>query len=353
VSAPASASSPAASLSGRHGLLAAGNWIIDHVKTIDAWPEQDSLVNIVSHETANGGGPYNILKNLAKLHAPFPLAGAGLVGDDPDGRAIRADCAAHGIDASRLQTATGACTSHTDVMTVRDTGRRTFFHARAANALLSPAHIAFDGCTARWFYLGYLLLLDSLDAIDPATGAPRARAVLRSARETGLLTAVDCVSAAGDRFRSVAAPVLPEVDVLFVNDYEAEQLTGLSLGRGASLDRNAVESAALALLALGVRRHAIVHFPEGACAASTDGSVVWQASVAVPPGLVAGAAGAGDAFAAGCLLALHEEQPLSSALRLGVCSAATSLLHPTCSGGILPAEEALAFGRRHGFRPLS
>jgi sugar/nucleoside kinase (ribokinase family) len=105
----------------RRGLLAAGNWIIDHVKTLDAWPEQDGLVNILAHETGNGGGPYNVLKDLARLRAPFPLAGLGLVGDDDDGRAILADCAAHGIDTARLQITSAAPTSYTDVMTVRGT----------------------------------------------------------------------------------------------------------------------------------------------------------------------------------------------------------------------------------------
>ena len=336
----------------RHGLLAAGNWIIDHVKTIDAWPAQDGLVNIIAHERGNGGGPYNVLKDLAKLRAPFPLAGLGLVGDDADGRAIRADCAAHGIDTSRLHITTDAATSHTDVMTVRDTGRRTFFHSRGANALLAPDHFDFSRTDARWFYLGYLLLLDTLDSADSSDRVPRARAVLRSARDAGLLTALDCVSAASDRFLSTAAPVLPEVDLLFANDYEAEQLTGLSLGRGATLDRPSVERAARALLTLGVRRHAIIHFPEGACAASADGTVVWQSAVKIPPALIAGSAGAGDAFAAGCLIALHEEQPLADALRLGVCAAALSLTHPTCSQAIRPVADTLAFGKHHGFHAV-
>lgn len=344
--------SPSPSSLHRRGLLAAGNWIIDHVKTIDAWPAQDGLVNIIAHESDNGGGPYNVLKDLAKLRAPFPLAGLGLVGDDADGRAIRADCAAHYIDTSRLHITPAAATSHTDVMTVRDTGRRTFFHSRGANALLAPDHFDFSRTDARWFYLGYLLLLDTLDSADPCDPAPRARAVLRSAHAAGLLTALDCVSAASDRFLSTAAPVLPEVDLLFSNDYEAEQLTGFSLGRGVSIDRSAVERAARALLALGVRRHAIIHFPEGACAASSDGTVVWQPAVKVPSVLIAGSAGAGDAFAAGCLLALHEDQPLADALHLGVCTAASSLLHPTCSQGILHVADTLAFGKHHGFHAI-
>ena len=332
-------------LTPRSGLLAAGNWIIDHVKTLDAWPEQDGLVNILAHETGNGGGPYNVLKDLARLRAPFPLSGLGLVGDDDDGRSIFADCAAHGIDTTRLQITADAPTSYTDVMTVRGTGRRTFFHDRGANAQLSAAHIDFTGVTARWFYLGYLLLLDTLDT--------QAAEVLNRARSAGLLTVLDCVSAAPERFTAVVTPVLPEVDVLFANDYEAEQLTGLKLGRGPTLNRTAVEQAARALLALGVRRHVILHFPEGACAASSDGSIVWQPSVRVPAALIAGAAGAGDAFAAGCLFGLHEGQPLAAALELGVCAAATSLLHPTCSESVLPAAEALRFGQKHGFRSLS
>ncbi|CAM3012866.1 carbohydrate kinase family protein [Rariglobus hedericola] len=338
----------------RSGVLAAGNWLVDRVKTIDAWPAQDALVFILSQTVGNGGGPYNVLKDLARLGATFPLAGLGLLGDDADGRTIREDCTAHGIDASRLHTTSLADTSFTDVMTVRDTGRRTFFHARGANALLAPAHFDFSGVTARWFYLGYLLLLDTLDAPDPACSdqAPLARDVLRRARAAGLLTALDCVSASPERFRTVVTPVLPEVDVLFVNDYEAEQLTGLDLGRGASLNRNSVEQAARALIALGVRRHVILHFPEGTCAASIDGTVVWQPAVRIPAPLIAGAAGAGDAFAAGCLLALHDDQPLAAALELGVCTAATSLLHPTCSESVRPAGDTLAFGRAHGFITL-
>lgn len=325
----------------RRGLLAAGNWIIDHVKTLDAWPEQDGLVNILARETGNGGGPYNVLKDLARLRAPFPLAGLGLVGDDADGRAIFADCAAHGIDTTHLQVTVAASTSYTDVMTVRGTGRRTFFHDRGANAQLSSAHFDFNRTTARWFYLGYLLLLDTLDA--------QAADVLRSARSAGLFTVLDCVSAAPERFSAIATPVLPEVDVLFANDYEAEQLTGITLGRGLTLNRAAVEQAARALLVLGVRRHVILHVPEGACAASADGSLIWQASVRVPPALILGAAGAGDAFAAGCLLGLHEEQSLAAALKLGVCVAATSLLHPTCSESVRPVGQTLAFGEAHGF----
>jgi len=335
----------------RSGILAGGNWIRDRVKTIDAWPEQDGLANILGQCVGNGGGPYNVLKDLAQLGAPFPLAGAGLLGDDADGRAILADCRASGIDTAQLHLAAGLTTSYTEVMSVRGTGRRTFFHHRGANASLGPGHFDFAQARGRIFYLGYLLLLDALDAPGP-DAAPAARDVLRRARAAGLQTSLDCVSAPAGRFAAVV-PVLPEVDLLFVNDFEAEQLCGLSLGRGDSLDRRAVEAAGRALVGLGVRRWAVTHFPQGACACSGAGEIVWQSAVRVPPALVAGSAGAGDALAAGVLYGEHEGWPMARSLELGVCAAAASLRHPSCSESVASSAECLAFGREHGFAALA
>ncbi len=53
----------------RHGLLAGGNFITDYVKIIDAWPQQDELASIRSQSMSSGGGPYNVLKDLAALKA--------------------------------------------------------------------------------------------------------------------------------------------------------------------------------------------------------------------------------------------------------------------------------------------
>ncbi len=66
--------------SSRCGLLAAGNWIIDQVKMIDVYPQRDQLANIRTQSQGTGGSPYNVLINLARLQAPFPLMAAGLVG---------------------------------------------------------------------------------------------------------------------------------------------------------------------------------------------------------------------------------------------------------------------------------
>ncbi|HVU18404.1 MAG TPA: carbohydrate kinase family protein [Candidatus Didemnitutus sp.] len=332
----------------RSGVIAGGNWIVDQVKMIDAWPEQDALASIGEEFRANGGAPYNLLKDLARLGATYPLEGIGLVGDDDFGRWIRDDCRVHRIDTAQLRVEPDAPTSFTDVMTVTATGRRTFFHQRGANARLAPSDFDFSRTRARFFHLGYLMLLDTLDRPGP-DGRPAACAVLEAASRAGLLTSVDLVSAEIGAFTQVVGPVLPLVDYLFLNDFEAARVTGLTL-RGKSLDAEKVRAAAEILRRGGVRRAVFIHFPEGACCCDDEGTLLWQPSVDVAPADIRGAAGAGDAFAAGVLHALHEGRPMGDALLLGVAVAASSLSDPTCSGGILDERQCIERAHRAGFK---
>src|SRR5437660_9539493 len=103
---------------GRRGVLGGGNWIIDQVKLIDVYPQREQLANIRSQtRQGTGGAPYNVLINLARLGAEFPLTGAGFVGKDALGEAILKDCRQHKIDTRHLRATDQADTSYTDVMT--------------------------------------------------------------------------------------------------------------------------------------------------------------------------------------------------------------------------------------------
>ena len=84
----------------RRGICCAGNWIIDHVKIISVWPQQDTLATILGEETGTGGSAYNVLVDLSRFGVDIPLSGIGLVGSDADGNSILADCAERGIDRS-------------------------------------------------------------------------------------------------------------------------------------------------------------------------------------------------------------------------------------------------------------
>lgn len=328
----------------RRGLLAGGNWLVDHVKMIDTWPAQDTLANISAQSDGNGGGPYNVTKDLAKLGCGFPLAGVGLIGRDADGGKILQDCKAHGIDTAGIQQTTAAPTSYTDVMTVTGTGRRTFFHQQGANTLLDLPHFNLAETTARIFYLGYMSLMRTLDALD-GSGRSKASRLFEQARACGMTTVADLVSNDTDDFAAIVNPSLPHLDYLFLNEFELARL----IGANASKDPAQLKSLACKVLERGVRRAVVVHLPEGALCVSKDQPPIWQPAVRVSADLIAGTAGAGDAFCAGFLLGLHEDWDVSDCLELGVCTAAASLRDATCSAAVEPWKNCLALGNNLGF----
>jgi len=335
----------------RSGLLAAGNWIIDQVKIIDVYPQRDQLANIRRQSQGTGGSPYNLSIDLAHLQAPFPLSAAGLVGHDDLGRVILEDCRHHGIDTRHLRTTPAATTSYTDVMTEDSGGHRTFFHHRGANALWTGADLDFEKHKARIFHLGYLLLLDALDAPDPKFGT-KAAALLHAAQQAGMKTSVDVVSEDSDRFARIVSPALKFMDYCILNEIEAGKTTGFKIREADDrLNTVSLRHAAGALLQGGVRELVVIHFPEGCFMRTRKGEDFWQPSLNIPAKYIAGTAGAGDAFAAGVLMGLHEGWDLPRCLSTGVCVAAASLSHPTCTGGVKSLSAALKLARQFGHRP--
>jgi sugar/nucleoside kinase (ribokinase family) len=333
----------------RKGILGAGNWIVDHVKVIDAWPSQDTLANIISDYRGTGGSPCNVLIDLAKLGADFPLTGAGIIGQDEPGDWILETCKTVGVNTALIRRTTDQPTSYTDVMTVASTGRRTFFHQRGANTLFDVDSIRLGTSDAKIFHLGYLLLLDKLDQPCAHFGT-RAAELLDTASKLGFITSVDVVSEESDRFARVVLPTLPFLDIIFLNEFEAGQALKVKIRQGEQIDVPVLLNSAETFLAAGVRRWVIIHFPEGALAMSRDGRRLFQPSLRMPPNQIAGAVGAGDAFAAGLLLGFHNDRPMEDCLVYGVCAAAASLRHPSTSGSVENISICLALGEEYGYR---
>src|SRR5258707_11728819 len=190
-----------------HGLLAGGNWIIDQVKLIDVYPQPEQLGNIRGQSQGTGGAPYNVLISLAKSGVSFPLFGAGMVGQDSLGEQILAHCRELEIDVRHLSRSPKVPTSYTDVMTEQGGGRRTFFHARGANALWRGDDVDFSRAKPRIFHLGYLLLLDALDEPDNGFGTRAARLLAR-AQQAGVKTSVDVVTEGSGRVWHGVTPAL-------------------------------------------------------------------------------------------------------------------------------------------------
>ena len=334
----------------RNGILAGGNWIVDQVKTVDVFPQRETLANILSQSQGGGGSPYNLVVNLAKLGVKFPLEGVGFVGKDALGEYILTDLERYKIDARNIKVTHRAPTSYTDVMTEVDTGRRTFFHCRGANALWNGKGLDFKKSKAKIFHLGYLLLLDAIDESDKKYGT-RGAALCAAAQKAGLKTSIDCVSEDSDRFAEIVSPILPHTDYCIVNELEAGKTTGFTIRReNGTLDTVALRHAAGALLQLGVKELVCVHFPEGGFARSRGGEDFWQPSLKLPQKHIQGTAGAGDAFCAGMLLGIHEGWEIQRSLFTAVCAAAANLSDTTCTGGMKKLRSVLALAKKYKLR---
>jgi sugar/nucleoside kinase (ribokinase family) len=334
----------------RSGILAAGNWIVDHVKIIDLWPSQDALAIIQSETNGNGGSPFNVLIDLSRLGADFPLQGAGVIGTDSAGDWILDMCRQNRIDVSSMHRTNAAPTSYTDLMSVASTGRRTFFHQPGANALLKGSDVQLESSSAKLFHLGYLLLLDSLDAACPTFGTKSAE-LLHRASELGFVTSADVVSEESDRYRRIVSPALHHLDLLFMNEFEAGRMVDSKIRVGDTIDRAALVATAETLVKAGVRQWVIIHFPEGIFAMSSGSEQLYQSSVKLPADRIKGATGAGDAVTAGVLFGYLEGLPMATCLRYGVCVAAACMQHPSASDGVLPLPQCLEFADELSFRP--
>ena len=72
----------------RRGIHCSGNFIIDHVKKINKWPKQGMLATISQEVIGTGGGPFNVVVDLAKMDNSLPLFASGVIGKDKEGDII-------------------------------------------------------------------------------------------------------------------------------------------------------------------------------------------------------------------------------------------------------------------------
>jgi sugar/nucleoside kinase (ribokinase family) len=175
---------------------------------------------------------------------------------------------------------------------------------------------------------------------------------LARAQAAGCTTSIDVVSEDSERFAQVVWPALRHVDYCLLNDLELEQTTGIRIRRENNIHVESVQMAAQRLLEAGVREWVVVHFPEGAAALGRQGRFHLSGCLQVPPTQIVSTVGAGDAFAAGLLLALHESAPIETALKYGICVAASCLQGVGASDRIGALEESLGLEARFGVRSL-
>jgi sugar/nucleoside kinase (ribokinase family) len=328
----------------------AGNIIVDNVKTIASWPEKGMLVPITSVKRAPGGSVPNSGIDLKTLDPSVEVAAVGKVGADDAGDFVRAFMADHGLDVSGVQSVEDVPTTFTDVMTVASTGERTFFNMHGADSAFVPEDVdpASLGCDI--FHLGYLLLLDGMDADDGEYGTKAARLLVK-VRAAGIKTSLDIVSEQSDRFARIVRPALKHCDYVVINEIEGGLATGLSaLDENGRPSESNLRRICEALFGLGVGEQVVVHCPELSVSMDRAGNFVSLPSLELPAGWIKGSVGAGDAFCAGMLYAFLKGMPAEEGMRLASCAAAMNLSVPDSVSGAKSLSETLALETRFARR---
>ena len=317
------------------GVAIAGNLIVDYIKYIDNYPAPQALTTIFGIERAVGGLCCNCVLTLARLDPELPVKAIGFIGEDEAGDYVLSCFADHGsVDTANVRRS--GYTAYTDVMTEKNTGRRTFFTYKGANSLLVPEHFDFNAIDADILHIGYILLLDGLDAPDPDYPTAMCR-VLDAAQKAGIRTSIDVVSEEGERFIKLVPPALRYADYCCINEYEASRTTGEALrdSQGGIIEEN-LPVVCEKLMDMGVGRWVVLHMPELSCGLERGGAYLQEPSWNIPEGFIKSSVGAGDAFASGIIYGAYNDWDLKKSLHIAGAVAAYSLSGAGASDAVKP-----------------
>lgn len=335
----------------RKGIAVAGNILLDRIKVVDSYPEKGLLVKIRELENAIGGCVCNTGTDLCVIDPSLRVSGYGKVGRDGEGAFLKKKLTAVGMDVSHI----GECdvpTTFSDVMTVAATGERTFFTFTGADATLGIADIDPAALDCEIFHIGYILLLDALDAPDEEYGTVMAR-LLAGIQRAGVKTSVDVISEDSERFREKVIPALKYCDYAVLNEIESGRVAGIPPrdGEGRLIPEN-MEKICEAFFEMGVRECVVVHCPEAGFARNARGEFFAVPSLDLPKDYIKGAVGAGDAFCAGALYSFWRGDGEEEMLRFASACAACNLSAKDSVSGMRSYEEIKGLESRFGRKSL-
>ena len=334
----------------RSGILCGAAWCIDSNISVATWPPEETVAIILAQDDQGGCPGHNMSTALIKLDAPFPVSAIGLIGDDAQGKQLYKICDDHGIDRSQLEMRQGLSTSYVMAMTAKDTGKRTVFSKAGAHAAQTPDDFDFAKSNARYVHLGLPGFHEKLDGPwqDDANGWVT---LLKKARAAGMKSNLEMASFDATLISNVVRPMLPHLDSLIINDFEAAAISTQRTVENGETNiaacRNAIEEIIQAHSNLD---YAVIHFPLGAIAMTRKGEVFAQSSVEVPRNVIVGANGAGDCFAAGILIGQHEGWSMQQSLKLAHASAAASLRASSTTASVVNWKECLTLADGWGWR---
>lgn len=317
----------------RKGIAVAGNIIIDYHKEIDTYPCPSTLTTIRRVTSTPGGSVCNCGIDLARIDPKLPIHVIGIAGNDAAGDEVLGNLKAYpNIDCRRV--ARLGETSFTDVLEDSTNHTRTFFQFRGANSLLNADYFDFSNLDADILNIGYILLLDGMDARDVEYGTVLAR-VLHDAQQHGIATSIDVVSEESDRYAQLVPPALRYTDYCIINELEASRTSGITVrDNNGVLQVKQMRKVCECLRKMGVKHWVVIHAREGAFGLDEEGDWVALPALDVPRELIKGTTGAGDAFLAGTLYGAYCGNTMRKAIELGLAASGASLLHLSATEGV-------------------
>jgi sugar/nucleoside kinase (ribokinase family) len=270
-------------------IVVCGNMVQDVLVRAVAEPigwEASTIVDAI--EQHMGGNGANTSYAIAKLGVPVALM--SLAGPDAAGDALIERLQKAGANTALVKRV-AAQTSAVVALVAHD-GRRALLYQLGASAESFDPLALPEGATH--FHLAAVYRMRDLRTRGPA--------FLHAAKEAGISTSVDTQWDHEGEWWPVLAPSLPYTDLLFVNEDEGRQLTGLR-------DPAAV---ALALRDAGARE-VVVKLGARGCFASTGEGDFYSPALNVE---VVDTTGAGDCFVGGYLAGLYQGKPHREAAAL-------------------------------------
>ena len=322
------------------GVAVAGSLVADVIKMISHYPEKGMLADVADVSYGIGGCVSNTAVGVKKLDPSIEVKSIGLVGNDDKGLFLKEKLQGYGINTSLIKTSEKQETSFSDVMTVKETGERTFFYHRGACGSFDEDTLSLDKLDAELVLLGYGGLLDALNQPDEKFGTKLAKCFY-DMKQKGIETAMDVASLKDqEEMQKLVVPSLKYVDYLIVNEIESGMIAGIRpRDEKGKLIPGALEAICRRIMSMGVGKCCVIHAPEIGCAVDSIGKYYEEPSLKLPKGYIVGAVGAGDAFCAGILYSIYRKLPVQEALKIGTSSAAANLSAEDSVSGLRSVEE--------------
>jgi ribokinase len=294
-------------------VLVAGAINTDLVARVAKAPDAGETVTGSSFAIFGGGKGAN--QAIAVARSGVPTAMFGALGDDDFGRQRRVDLDSEGIDTDSVARSTTAASGVALIVVEEETGQNRISYVPGATMTLTPeqARAAVDRASPS-------VVLTTLEP-PPETLA----ALLAAGKRRGATIVLNASPEAIG-----AKPFLEDIDVLVVNETEAEDLLGYAVSEASG------EGAARSLAALGPGT-VVVTLGAGGAAVSHDGKT---ATFAAPRVDVIDTTGAGDAFCGAFAADLARGVDPVLASRTGVAAGSLATTIPGAYPGI-PYRDAI------------